>query len=180
MTIQVSYVVCKNVHQYSKNLRERGTFLPVTHDRGRPRAVCTRIWKIQSWPTLLTIQQQAQGGSVQWKVSPSRLSGDSFTSIACIYITCNEYKAYSLMTTHNEWTSASGCCSNIPSNLVSHAWCLRMKQDSLGTELSFSIIHMRGLTKILTPLSIQDTNIDSQYICVQAYLGTDWSALKGW
>jgi hypothetical protein len=91
--------------------------------------------------------------------SPSKLSGESFTSSACVHITCSEHKADALMTTHNECTSVSGCCSNVLSILVSRlSCCLRMKKDTLETELYISVIHMYGLTKILTtPTSILNT-----------------------
>jgi hypothetical protein len=121
---------------------------------GDPEQCVLRIWKMESRLTLLKVQQKARRGSLQWKASPSRLSGESFTSSICIHITYSKYKDCAIMTNHNEWTSARGCCSNMPSILVSRLWCcLRKKQDSLGTELSVSVIHKFWVTKILAPLS---------------------------
>jgi hypothetical protein len=104
------------IHQ---NLKKRGTFVFATHDQGRPRAVHTLnledriLTHVGNNPATSTRRITAVEAVLQ-------LSAESFASSACIHITCSKYMACTLMTTHYEWTSASGCCSNMLSILVSH------------------------------------------------------------
>jgi hypothetical protein len=115
-----------------------------TNTRRKSKAMLSLYLKDTSWLTLLTMQKESWGRSLQWKVTPKGLFGEFLTNSAWICIAYSEEKASDLMTAHKEWTSANDCYSNMLLTLVSQHWCRLQKKKGMNSGRNYQLPEITG------------------------------------